>query len=197
MAGIFLCIVLSASGHRTDVWGIGAAAGATRRPRRACALSCLLAVVAWLVLAGAPRAALAETIAVIMSADSHHRHMSRDTLADIYRRKIRLDEDGEAWVPVNLPATDPLRRSFSVLLFDREPEAMEEYWNAQYFHGVSPPFVLASVEAVLRFVAKTPGAIGYVADCQVDARVRVVLRLPVPPGAAAGLASLCPGTTRH
>ena len=152
------------------------------------ALACLLL----LALMGAARPVAAETIAVIVAADSAYNRISKDTLADIYRRKLRFSQDGQAWVPVNLPATDPLRRAFSMILFDREPEDMEEYWNAQYFHGVSPPFVLASAEAVLRFVATTRGAIGYVASCQVDARVKVLARLTLPPGGAPFLVRQCP-----
>jgi ABC-type phosphate transport system substrate-binding protein len=34
---------------------------------------------------------------------------------------------------------------------------------------------LSSQEAVLRFVAQTPGAVGYVSYCVVDARVKVAL----------------------
>jgi ABC-type phosphate transport system substrate-binding protein len=160
------------------------------------ALACLLPGLMLLVLAGAARPAVAETIAVIVAADSAYNRIDKDTLADIYRRKVRLDDDGQAWVPVNLPATDPLRRAFSMILFGREPEDMEQYWNAQYFHGVSPPFVLASAEAVLRFVAKTQGAIGYVEACRVDARVKVLAHLSVPSGEAPGLAQECPDTGR-
>jgi hypothetical protein len=44
--------------------------------------------------------------------------------------------------------------------------------------------VLASVEAILRFVAATPGAIGYVPACAVDGRVRLLMVLPVADPAA-------------
>ncbi len=43
--------------------------------------------------------------------------------------------------------------------------------------GISPPHVVASQEAVMRFVANTPGVIGYVAACKVDKRVKVIYRL--------------------
>jgi ABC-type phosphate transport system substrate-binding protein len=51
-----------------------------------------------------------------------------------------------------------------------------------YFHGVQPPYVLASDEAVIRFVVSTPGAIGYVSNCLADRRVTVVARLENGPG---------------
>jgi hypothetical protein len=48
-----------------------------------------------------------------------------------------------------------------------------------YFHGLLPPHVLASTEAVLRFVASTPGAIGYVPLCDADARVTMLLAIDI------------------
>jgi hypothetical protein len=44
-----------------------------------------------------------------------------------------------------------------------------------YFHGVLPPHVLASEEAVILFVSSTPGAIGYVSGCVPEHKVNVVL----------------------
>jgi hypothetical protein len=100
-------------------------------------------------------------------------------LADVFRRKLLVDARGNRLVPVNLPGRDPLRRAFSSAVLGRQPEDMESYWNERYFHGISPPPVVASVEAVLRFVAATPGAVGYVPACAVDGRVVVAAELEV------------------
>ena len=105
---------------------------------------------------------------------------SRDELARIYRRKTFFWNDGAKVIPVNLPATHPLRRSFSRLVLGALPEDLAAYWNAQYFHGIAPPYVLASEEAVLQFVATTPGAIGYVNATAVNGQVHVLLYLPLP-----------------
>jgi len=104
-------------------------------------------------------------------------------VAGIFARKRQLWRDRSPIVPVNLPASHPLRRNFSRWVFDKTPEEMQDYWNDQYFHGVVPPPVLASEEAVLRFVASTPGAIGYVSTCVVDRRVEVVAVLQASEGA--------------
>jgi hypothetical protein len=108
-------------------------------------------------------------------------------LLGIYGRKRRLWEDGTSIVAVNLPASHALRRSFSMAIFKRSPEDLQSYWNDQYFHGVVPPPVLASEEAVLRFVSSTPGAVGYVSSCLIDKRVMVVALIPNADGAAACL----------
>lgn len=106
--------------------------------------------------------------------------VSLPTVAAAFRRKRQLWDDGSRIVPVNLPADHALRRQFSLRLFKRSPEDMQDYWNDQYFHGVLPPTVLASEEAVVRYVASTPGAIGYVSACLQDKRVIVVAIVPSP-----------------
>ena len=110
--------------------------------------------------------------------------LSPALVAGIFARKRQLWRDRSPIVPVNLPASHPLRRNFSRWVFDKTPEEMQDYWNDQYFHGVVPPPVLASEEAVLRFVASTPGAIGYVSTCVADRRVEVLAVLQPPEGAA-------------
>lgn len=106
-------------------------------------------------------------------------------VAGIFARKRQLWRDRSAILPVNLPASHPLRRNFSRWVFGSTPEGMQDYWNDQYFHGVVPPPVLASEEAVLRFVSSTPGAVGYVSVCLVDSRVVVLAIVQPPEGAAA------------
>lgn len=44
---------------------------------------------------------------------------------------------------------------------------------------------------MLRFIAETPGALGYVASCLEDRRVQVVAELPVPPDLAARISAEC------
>ena len=110
--------------------------------------------------------------------------LSPAMVVGIFARKRQLWDDRAAIVPVNLPAAHPLRRAFSLWLFKRTPEDMQGYWADQYFHGVQPPPVLASEEAVLRFVASTPGSIGYVSICSIDKRVEVVAVIADPEGTA-------------
>jgi hypothetical protein len=66
---------------------------------------------------------------------------------------------------------------FSERITGLYPEELENYWNDLYFQGVFPPYSVASEEAVVRLVAETPSAIGYVSACAVDERVKTVLYL--------------------
>lgn len=122
-------------------------------------------------------AAGAEPLAIVVPADSHIRVDRIEQLSEVYLKKRQFWPDGQRIVPVNLAATDPRRRQFSQSVLGFLPEQLDAYWNERYFHGVLPPEVLNSVEAVLRFVAATRGAIGYVPLCSVDHRVTSVLLL--------------------
>lgn len=152
----------------------------------------------WALLAacllGAARGVLAApAIAVVADPALRLGTVDQRTLARIFLRRQRVDQAGHAVVPVNLPPAHPLRGAFSALVLGRRPEALARYWDEQYFHGITPPAVLGSQESVLRFVTRTPGAIGYVADCRVDGSVRVLERLELPATLAAGYPALCAG----
>ncbi len=121
----------------------------------------------------------ADEIFVVIGKTSSVEKLTLKQLENIYRRKTLIGEDGERWNPINLSANNPLRIAFAQKIFQQPPEVMEAYWNAQYFQGIMPPYVVNSVEAMLRFVEDTPGTIGYLLPCQVDDRVRVILKLPV------------------
>lgn len=115
-----------------------------------------------------------EPMAVIV-APGHAKGLKREDLTLIFKRKKLFWNDGSKVQPVNLPASNPLRRAFSQAVLGASPEDLEKYWNDIYFHGISPPFVLSSEHAVMHFVAETPGAIGYVPFCSVDAHVEIAL----------------------
>ncbi len=118
-----------------------------------------------------------EQIAVIVSRAHQDKPLTRADLTRIYERRRRFWANGARIIPINLPATHPVRIQFSYVVFERPPEDMQNYWNTQYFQGVSPPYVLASEDAVLEFVAKTPGSIGYVSANILNGKVKALMYL--------------------
>jgi hypothetical protein len=126
-----------------------------------------------LALCGAATAAADNRVAVIAMPGAQPTALSTEDLALVYRRRKQF-VGGQRVQPLNLPSAHPLRRFFSQQVLQRSPEELEDHWRDLYFNGIFPPFVLASEEAVLRFVATTPGAVGYVPLCLVDKRVAVV-----------------------
>lgn len=140
----------------------------------------------WLVLGGlcllSPMAPAAQPhIVVITGAQAPQLSFDRSTLRNVYLKRIYVDGRGQPLIPVNLPSRSPLREAFSSVALHMDDAQQQDYWDRQYYQGVSPPYVLASSSAVVRFVAQTPGAIGYVEPCAVDATVHVVLTIALPP----------------
>lgn len=133
-----------------------------------------------IALCGSTPVIAGEAIAVVVATNHPLEKISLNELKRIYLRKNLVNKKGVRWVPVNLNLKDPLRRDFSLTLFSSLPESQNDYWNNQYFHGINPPKVMASEEAVLRFVASTPGAIGYVRHSSVDSSVKILLLLHFP-----------------
>jgi ABC-type phosphate transport system substrate-binding protein len=137
--------------------------------------------------------ALAEDeIAVIVANEAPASSISPALVRDIYLKKRFIDDNGQPLIPVNLPPDNPLRLCLTETVFNKSAQQLQDYWNQRYFQGVTPPYVLRSQEAVVQFVAKTPGAIGYIAACRLDARVKQVLTISAPPALRPALAKLCP-----
>lgn len=133
------------------------------------------------LLAFAPASWAASTqMAIVTAPDAPRLKFDQDMLRNVYLKRIFVDGRGQRLTPVNLPSGAALREAFARAVLRMDGGQLRDYWNRQYFQGVSPPYVLASPDAVLQFVAKTPGAIGYVAACQVDDSVRVVMTIALP-----------------
>lgn len=131
------------------------------------ALSCLAAQTAGF-------AAEKTVIAVIVANEHPIKTISLAELRLIYWRKKTYWANGQRMHPVNLPADHPLRLQFSTSILGSLPSAQNDYWNGLYFHGTSPPHVVYSDEAVIRYIQETTGSIGYVDACKIDARVKPV-----------------------
>ena len=134
----------------------------------------------WVCLGPAWAVQADDSIAVIVGKKPTNIGFDRANLEDIFLKRIQVDDSHAALAPINLAATDPIRVALSLDLFGQKPASLQRYWTERYFHGISPPYTVRSQESMLRFIADTPGAIGYVANCRVDDRVHVVARLAVP-----------------
>lgn len=102
----------------------------------------------------------------------------------IYMLRRRFWRDGSAVHPVNLPAASPARIAFSRTVLGRTPRQLADYFNDLYFHGTRPPPVLDSERAVLLYVARVRGAVGYVSAAALATPeaggVKVLLSLDAP-----------------
>ncbi len=143
-------------------------------------LSFVNGVILFTAITSAPPVIAEESLAVITQPSGPVKKLSVDEIKRVYLRKSLLNAEGIRWIPLNLPMAHELRQRFSQALFKTAPEEQEQYWNEQYFQGITPPEVLSSEEAVIRFIAITPGAIGYIYKHSLDNRVRVLTLIPLP-----------------
>ena len=166
-------------------------------PTRSSVVAAVLFAVACFLLPSGPAAAAAERIAIIVGKQPPHIRFDQANLADIFLKRIQVDDQRASLVPLNLSPMNPLRIAFSLSLLGKRPDAFQHYWTERYFHGIAPPYTVRSQESMLRFVTKTPGAIGYVLSCRVDKRVHVVASLPIPAQLADQVRSLCTHSYRQ
>ena len=120
----------------------------------------------------------AEALLVIANPQVPAVAVSAEELSAIYLLQRTAWSNGTPVAPVNREASSPEREAFSEKIFRRSPAELSEYWNRLRFQGKIPPLVQTSDQAVLGFVRKVPGAIGYVEAAQAPAGVKVLLRLP-------------------
>ena len=104
----------------------------------------------------------ANTLYVIAHKGSFEHTQNSQKFADYYLLKIKITALGQRIIPINLPVNHPMRQKFLILIFNRSPLALSEYWDRMSFRGVRPPLIQQSEQAVVLFVSRVKGAIGYV-----------------------------------
>lgn len=105
-------------------------------------------------------------------------NLSGDELASIYLLKKSTWPGGNNIVPVNREASSHARATFSDLVLRQPPNALNAYWSQMHFKGKTPPLIQESDQAVLAFVQKVPGAIGYISAGTQPQNVKVLARVP-------------------
>jgi len=138
-----------------------------------------LVILVALLLGLAAGKAAAEGLAVVVHP-SRPLELRLEELSRIYLKQQRFWPNGDPILPINHQARSTTRKRFERAVFGSRPGSLADYWNREYFRGVLPPATLASGEAVRRFVASEPRAIGYLPAELVDDTLHVAARLPAP-----------------
>jgi len=119
-----------------------------------------------LVLAG--RSAGAESalaFRVIVHPENPSSSLSREFVADAYLKRVTRWPDGQPLHPVDQHSGAALRQRFSDVVLKRSLTAVKRYWQQRIFSGRElPPPELDSDDAVVSYVLKHRGAIGYVSE---------------------------------
>jgi ABC-type phosphate transport system substrate-binding protein len=121
-----------------------------------------LAVAALLGAGAAPVVSADARFRVIVHPDVKGKQIPRAALSSIFLKQASKWGDGSAAKPVDQSLQSTVRRSFSSDVLQQELVAVQVYWHRKMASGVAPPPVKTSDEAIVAFVASTPGAIGYV-----------------------------------
>jgi ABC-type phosphate transport system substrate-binding protein len=100
---------------------------------------------------------------VIVHPDNPSTSLSRDALTDSFLKRTTRWADGETIRPVDQRSDSAVRRRFSDSVLQRSVAAVKSYWQQRIFSGRElPPPELESDEAVVSYVMKHRGALGYV-----------------------------------
>jgi ABC-type phosphate transport system substrate-binding protein len=113
---------------------------------------------------------------VIVNPSNAVTTMTRDQIAEVFLKKITRWPGGETIRPVDLHGSSSVREKFADHVLRRSLAAVRSYWQQLIFSGRNiPPPELDSDAAVIAYVLKYPGAIGYVSgEADVD-RVKVII----------------------
>jgi ABC-type phosphate transport system substrate-binding protein len=135
-----------------------------------------IAIVAGLLLASPVKAA--GLLIIANPSVSVAVPLTRSQIAAIYLLRTTTWPDGSHIVPVNREATSRTRAQFTADVLRQDDADLATYWNEMHFMGKLPPVVQESEQAMLAFVQKVPGAIGYISDATAPAHVKVLAHVP-------------------
>lgn len=107
-----------------------------------------------------------------------HEDLSLKDIAAIYLLRVTTWPNGTRIIPVNREVKSEQRGTFTATVLQQDYASLAAYWNEMHFQGKLPPLVQESEPAMLAFVQKVPGAIGYISEDTPATGVRVVAHVP-------------------
>ena len=100
---------------------------------------------------------------VVVHPENKLSSVERKFLADVFLKKTTLWPNGEVVRPTDLDAGSLVRERFSQDILGRTVAATKNYWQQMIFSGRDlPPPEFETDDAVIKYVLKFPGAVGYV-----------------------------------
>lgn len=149
----------------------------SNRLRRCCSLAGSLLAVAMVMSSGEAPAA-SRALAVIANPGVPATSIGSGDLASIFTRAKRTWKDGSTIRALNLQAGTPERAEFDRVVLDMSPESSAKFWMDKQVRGEEgAPKAVAQADIVVNLVATMSGAVGYVPEDRVDAKVRVIARI--------------------
>ena len=133
-------------------------------PRRRSLLVALVVGLVWLAPKTAAKGAQDSVrFVVVIHPKVHMASAPTEFVADVFLKRTTRWSDGMYVRPVDLKPTSPVRKRFSESVLKRSVAAVRSYWQQRIFSGRAlPPPELESEQAVIDYVSKHPGGVGYV-----------------------------------
>lgn len=94
-------------------------------------------------------------------AHSDVTELTSEQLRAVFLKKLQAQE-GVHLIPINMPAKSEVRNIFERDILRMNFQRLKSYWAKQHYQGHRPPLSMKSEVAVMRFVQKVSGSIGYV-----------------------------------
>jgi ABC-type phosphate transport system substrate-binding protein len=107
----------------------------------------------------------ADGFILVINATNPTTEMEKKSIAKMFLKKAKRWEDGEAVVAIDQEDKSTVRERFTRDIHKKSTSAIKSYWQRMIFSGRDvPPLDVSSDAAVLDFVRKERGAIGYVSS---------------------------------
>lgn len=106
--------------------------------------------------------------------------MSANAIAAMYLLRLNAWPNGTHVIPVNRELGSAIRADFTALVLKQDLATLAAYWNEMHFKGKVPPLIQPSEAAMLAFVQKVPGAVGYIDAATAPVGVKVIGRFTNP-----------------
>jgi len=129
---------------------------------------------------------VAAEVVVVISSQTDVESLNESIIENIFLGRRESLPDGTRAVPVDLPEGSAERIAFYATLLDMSEAQVKAHWARLIFTGRGrPPRVVDDSKALLDWLSRNPGSVGYLDRSLVDERVRVVY----PPAAGGGAPS--------
>jgi ABC-type phosphate transport system substrate-binding protein len=115
-------------------------------------------------------------VVIIVNRQNAATTVSKEFLRRAFLKQVTRWQDDETVRPADQVATATARKRFSESILGRSVQAVKSYWQQRVFSGRDiPPPEFATEEAVVEYVSRYPGAIGYVSSGAVVDAAKVVV----------------------
>jgi hypothetical protein len=150
----------------------------SKKLHRCCVLAGQIVVLATVLSSAETPAAPAVTLAIIANPGVPATALGSGEVASIFTRAKRTWKDGTTIRPLNMQIGSPERVEFDRVVLDMGADASAKYWIDKQVRGEEgAPKAVAQANIVVSLVASMSGAVGYVPEDRVDAKVRVIARI--------------------